>query len=151
MAGAWKNRSTLTCGSALSITQLRAQCNRQNECGHRHASHEADSEKRDGRATAEVERPARAISSRDEQRRVLAVAVQLTRRQWSAQRNRFGGGGRGFHVGSFGRKPAVATEEQQRSDSTEGQSAKASWTKIGSSTRGTVLYCQPFGNPSGLK
>src|SRR4029453_13822984 len=134
MAGAWKNRSTLTCGSALSITQLRAQCNRQNECGHRHASHEADSEKRDGRATAEVERQREPSRVGTNNAGFSTLQYSWPRRQWSGHRNRLGGGGRGFHVGSFGRKPAVATEEQQRSDSTEGQSAKASWTKIRSRT-----------------
>src|SRR5262245_13808655 len=47
-------------------THLRAQCNGEDERGYCHARHEADSEKHDGRATAKVERPARAVSRRDE-------------------------------------------------------------------------------------
>ena len=46
--------------------------------------------------------------------------------------------------------PAVATEEQQRSDSTEGQGQGQLDERPASALVGPT-YCQPFGNPSGLK
>src|SRR5437773_5970937 len=54
-----------------------SQCKHKDDSGERHAGHEDTAEKRDRREAAEVQRPARAVSGRHEERRIVSITVKL--------------------------------------------------------------------------